>query len=135
LESAVARKQVAHAIANLLGEGESVYGLLAQEDFTRDAAVARALQEMQRRLRGTVAADALERGLQAYISGDYAEGLAALDEAAQTLPEPESAAAQRCRRTLNYLTHRASGAIPVETMLLAYAALRQTLAEVSGSGS
>src|SRR5205823_14103286 len=39
--SAVGRRQAAHAVGTLLGEGEALYGLLAHVDFARDAAIAR----------------------------------------------------------------------------------------------
>jgi hypothetical protein len=40
LESPVARKQVANAIGQLIGEGDGLYGLLSQEEFGRDSGVA-----------------------------------------------------------------------------------------------
>src|SRR5207248_6446236 len=77
LESPVARRQVAHAIGILLGQGEIVYLLLSQDAFTRDALVAKLIGEMQRSSRSASARRTLRVALQAYTEGEYAASLRA----------------------------------------------------------
>lgn len=132
LESPVARKQVARAIGMLMGIGEGVYGLLAQEEFARDAGVSRLVQEMQRLTRGTPAEPLLRESLTAYTTGDYAGCLRFLGSAAQQTPELSErgeAGAKRalCAQFLADLRTRLPEEPPLESVLLAFQALRRLL--------
>ena len=125
LESPVARKQVANAIGQLIGEGDGLYGLLSQEEFGRDNGVARLIQELQRRAKGTAILADVNTLQNAYLSGNYAECLQALHRAASALPFAPSDRAILCRALIEPLTH--SSDPPVEAVLLALFALRGLL--------
>ena len=125
LESPVARKQVANAIGQLIGEGDGLYGLLSQEEFGRDNGVARLIQELQRRAKGTAILADVNTLQNAYLSGNYAECLQALHRAASALPFAPSDRAILCRALIVPLTH--SSDPPVEAVLLALFALRGLL--------
>ena len=126
-ESEVARKQVAHAIGRLLGQGESVYTLLSQDPMTRDTTVARLLQERQRSLPAAAADRTLRVALKAYTTGDYRACLRALHRVAHALTPPEAAGEDQahalCRRFLEDLGTTTTFAPPVEAVLLAFCAL------------
>ena len=110
LESAVGRKQIAHAIGTLLGVGDTLYGLLSRDEFSRDTAVARLLQEMQRQHK-TAGGGALRTALNTYTTGDYTASVRALHQAAQET-EPAHAAdaddAERRNLMLQLLEHLAA---------------------------
>jgi hypothetical protein len=131
LESAVARKQVAHAIGRLLGVGDSLYGLLSREEFARDEAVARLLQEIQRHLKAQ-GGGALRTIMNTYTLGDYAACVrAALQAGQETESATASNAATDLRRPVyDLLVHIATrsdavgNAPSLESTLLALCALR-----------
>lgn len=125
LESPVARKQVANAIGQLIGEGDGLYGLLSQEEFGRDSGVAKLIQELQRRARGSAATADLNTVQNAYLSGNYAECLQALNRAAGVLPVAPSERSHLCRSVLEHLAQATTP--PAEATLLALFALRSLL--------
>ena len=124
LDSAVARKQTAAAMGVLLGEGETVYRLLAQEEIARETTVAKMLQEMQRRARGAAFTAELGTWREDFLRGDFTDCLRLLpDLLAKATPSPEAAAV--CRK---FLLHAAPIPAPSpETMLLILAALRSVV--------
>lgn len=127
LGSEVARKQVAHAIGRLLGQGESVYTLLSQDPMTRDASIARLLQEIQKSLAGSAAVRTLRVALKAHTTGDAPGCLRALQRVARTLTPPhpgnEDPAHALCRHFLEEAGARVTESTPVEVVLLACCAL------------
>jgi len=125
LESPVARKQVANAIGQLIGEGDGLYGLLSQEEFGRDSGVTKLLQELQRRAKGSAALASLSTVQDAYLSGNYEDCLQALNRAANFLPSIFSDRSVLCRAILERLAQAA--APPAEATLLALFALRALL--------
>jgi HEAT repeat protein len=77
VESPVARRQVLSAVGLLMGEGETVYPILALDAFGREAAVSRILRDMSRydgsgrnfgarRMRSVC-----DRALEQFMAGDY----------------------------------------------------------------
>jgi HEAT repeat protein len=128
LDSAIARKQAAHAIGTLLGEGEGVYGLLSLEEFARDAGVSRLIEEMQKGQRTTSLVARLSAALEAYSAEDYTACVQALEQSAAVLTPNKSAAALQepslRRRTLQLLAGRDAASLPVEAVLIALFALR-----------
>jgi HEAT repeat protein/MFS family permease len=133
LESVVARKQVAHAVGALLGEGEGTYALLSGEDFARDMAVSRMLHEIQRRLRSTPdAVRHVQAALDAYIAGDYAAAAHALAAAAQRIAATPGEPPRRalCRRVLSALAAPEYGPVPLEAVLVAFFALQVLVSAV-----
>lgn len=77
VESAVAQRQVLNAVGNLIGEGESLYPMLALEPFAREEAVSKLLKDMARsegssrefgakRLRMVC-----EQALEQFVAGNY----------------------------------------------------------------
>jgi HEAT repeat protein/predicted MFS family arabinose efflux permease len=125
-ESAVARKQIAHAIGTLLGVGDTLYSLLSRDEFSRDTAVARLLQEMQRQHK---AGGVLRTALNTYTTGDYSACVRALYQAAMEAhyaSPADAAEAERRTALFQLLEHFAvtSDRPPqLETTLLAIAAL------------
>ena len=126
LESEVARKQVAHAIGRLLGQGESVYALLSQDPMTRDGSVTRLLQELQKALPASGPDPDLPLALKAYTTGDNQACLQALHRASHALPPsetpPEEAQQALCRRFLEVIGDLTAEP-PAEAVLLAFCAL------------
>ena len=125
LESPVARKQVANAVGQLLGEGDGLYGLLSQEEFGRDSGVAKLIQELQRRSKGSAAQADLSTVQDAYLSGNYAACLQALHRAAAALPSADSERSRLCHAVLEHLAQATKP--PAEATLLALFALRGVL--------
>jgi HEAT repeat protein/sugar phosphate permease len=125
LESPVARKQVANAIGQLIGEGDGLYGLLSQEEFGRDNGVAKLIQELQRRAKGTAAQAELTTIQDAYLSGNHAACLQALNRAASALPLALTDRSRLCHSLLAFLAQASSP--PAEATLLALFALRALL--------
>ncbi|HLV80762.1 MAG TPA: MFS transporter, partial [Chthonomonadaceae bacterium] len=129
LESPVARRQVAHAIGILIGQGETVYPLLSSDAFTRDTLVAKLIGEMQRSSRSVSARRTLRIALQAYTEGEYAAAIHALERVGRTLSSriaPGAPPADLHRIEYRLLAHLAghSAASPsMETALIALAAL------------
>ena len=125
LESPVARKQVANAIGKLIGEGDGLYGLLSQEEFGRDSGVAKLIQELLRRTRGSAATADLSTIQDAYLSGDYAACIQSLNRAAHVLNLALSDRSRLCLALLAPLAQ--ASAPPAEAALLALFALRALL--------
>ncbi|MCW3097070.1 MAG: hypothetical protein JWL77_2688 [Chthonomonadaceae bacterium] len=125
LESPVARKQVANAVGQLIGEGDGLYGLLSQEEFGRDSGVTKLIQELQRRARGSTAVTDLNTVQDAYLSGNYKECIQALNRAAKVLPVAVTDRSRLCRSVLEKLAQ--ATAPPAEATLLALFALRALL--------
>ena len=125
LESPVARKQVANAIGQLIGEGDGLYGLLSQEEFGRDSGVAKLIQELQRRARGSAAVIDLSKVQDAYLSGSYGECLQTLNRAASVLTVADTDRSLLCHALLEQLAQAAAPS--VEATLLALFALRALL--------
>ena len=126
LESPVARKQTAAALGFLLGEGETVYRLLAQEGDVRETAVAKILQEMQKKSRGAGFAIEAEAWRENFLRGEFGECLRLLPALLVLLPVPaEGTPAVLCRETL--LQANAGESPSDEKMLLVLAALRVLL--------
>jgi HEAT repeat protein len=125
LESPVARKQVANAIGQLIGEGDGLYGLLSQEEFGRDSGVAKLIQELQRRARGSAAMTDLNTVQDAYLSGNYGECIQTLNHAAKVLPVAVTDRSRLCRALLAQLAQ--ATAPPAEATLLALFAVRALL--------
>lgn len=71
VQSSVARKQVAVAIASLIGAKETLYPLLSKEAFAREDAVAKILQDVQRRIKSTPDMPEVEGLLESYLTSDY----------------------------------------------------------------
>ncbi|HZT44398.1 MAG TPA: MFS transporter [Chthonomonadaceae bacterium] len=139
LEAPIARRQVAHAIGLLLGQGETVYHLLSRDAFARDELVAKLIGEMQRSSRSASARRTLRVALQAYTEGEYAATLRALERVARTLssriaPGATPVDLQRIEyRLLAHLAgqHRVSPSL--ESALIALAALYGLAARTSQS--
>ncbi len=125
LESPVARKQIANAVGQLIGEGDGLYGLLSQEEFGRDSGVAKLIQELQRRSKGSAAQAEISTVQDAYLSGNFAACLQALNRAADALHSAPSDRSQICRSVLETLAQ--APAPPAEAALLALFALRALL--------
>lgn len=125
LDSVVARKQVAHAIGTLMGQGEVLYGLLSRTDFTRDTAISRLIQEMQRKLRGSRSGGAdLGSALDAYMSGSYGDCVRLLDAAACAVPgRSDSETQELCRAVVAKLARLQTESLSTEAALLAILAL------------
>ena len=130
--SSVGRRQAAHAIGTLLGEGESLYALLAQEEFTRDAAIARLVDDLQKLVRGVEGASGLSDALDAYLVEDYVRCgalLAATGEAVHAAPSTSrSTAAVECNAALQQIARFDGAPMPVELILIAWCALRGAVA-------
>jgi HEAT repeat protein len=122
LDSVVARKQVAVAIGQLIGEKETLYGLLSQESFARDEAASRLLNEAQRRLKSLPGAPECSL-TNRYVSSDYAGLMEDIRAILDALPTEESPAAQ-CLMAL-----RNAPEMGAELAILAAAALRSRLHE------
>lgn len=122
MESPVARKQIANAIGQLIEENDGLYGLLSQEEFGRDTGVARLIQELQRRVKGSPALTDLHTVQDSYLSGNYAACLKALDRSAGLLSYTVSDRSRLCRALLAELAHAPDP--PVEATLLALFAFR-----------
>jgi HEAT repeat protein/Na+/melibiose symporter-like transporter len=131
-DSPVARRQVAHAIGTLLGEGETLYALLALEEFTRDAAVARLFEEIQKHLRGVDGNVNFGQSLETYVTGEYVRCAATLAEAGQAyhsaLSTSHSAASAQCNAALQQIAAPHARPMPLEVVLIAWCALRGALA-------
>jgi len=125
LESPVARKQIANAIGQLIGEGDGLYGLLSQEEFGRDSGVAKLIQELQRWARGSGAMSDLSTLQDAYLSGNYAACVQTLHHAASVLAAAVSDRSRLCHALLAQLS--LAPAPPAEATLLAFFALRALL--------
>ena len=131
-ESPVARRQAAHAIGTLLGEGETLYALLAQDEFTRDASIARLAEEMQKHLRGVDGVRELSPALEAHMNEEYMQCVAILAETSAiyhaALSTSHTVAAVRCKEALQQIARRRSAEVPLEMVLIAWCALRGALA-------
>jgi HEAT repeat protein/uncharacterized membrane protein YuzA (DUF378 family) len=125
LESPVARKQVANAIGQMIGEGDGLYGLLSQEEFGREAGVTRLIQELQRRARGSAAQSDLNGLQDAYLSGNEAQVVQSLRHAVSALPFASTDRARLCRSLLEPLALAPDP--PTEATLLALFATRALL--------
>ena len=68
--SPLARTQIAHAIGELMGAGETIYSLLSREPFSRDAELSTLVREMQRGKSDRVV-QSLADALSAFLEGDY----------------------------------------------------------------
>jgi len=82
-ECHVARKQIAHALGEMVGEGDRLYGLLAAEEATRDVQVSRILAVVRRRfarcgLREQLPPDRIEAILSDFVADRYAAVVAEL---------------------------------------------------------
>jgi hypothetical protein len=130
--SAVGRRQAAHAVGTLLGEGEAIYALLAHEDFARDAAIARLFEELQRHVRGVEGAGDLPHALEAYLAEEFvrcAAILAATGHAVHAAPSTwRSAGAVECNLALQQIATFRTRPMPIELVLLAWCALRGAVA-------
>ncbi len=130
--SPVGRRQAANAIGTLLGEGDSLYALLAQEEFTRDAAIARMADDLQKQLRGVEGADSLADALDAYLAEDYGKCAILLAAAAHAVhADPtasRSALAAECNAALQQIAKSSEGAMPVELVLIAWCGLHGAVA-------
>ena len=130
-ESAVARRQIAHAIGILLGEGDLLYGLLAQEEFARDTAVARLFEDIQKDLRGVDGSGDMAQALEAYATEDYtrcASILATAGRAYHEVPSTSHApAAVQCNSALQQIA-TTPPPMSTETVLVACSALRGAVA-------
>ena len=125
LKSPVARKQIANAIGQLIGEGDGLYGLLSQEEFGRDSGVAKLIQELQRWARGSGATSDLSTLQDAYLSGNYEACVQTLYHAASVLPAAASDRSRLCHALLARLAQ--TSAPPAEATLLAFFTLRALL--------
>ncbi len=126
LASEVARKQTAAAIGVLMGEGETAYRLLAQEDMARETTVAKILQEMQRRARNSPFAAEAEAWRDEFSRGDFTDCLRRLPALLAEIPAPpqthRDTPAALCRA---FLLQTAPLTAPTpETLLLVLTALR-----------
>jgi HEAT repeat protein/MFS family permease len=137
IESPVARKQVAHAIATLLGEGEAVYTLLSLEAYARDSAISRLVGEMQKLPHLTPAATrTLQVALKTYTEGNYTACLRALGRVARALPLQPSQNRFRTdrealvRRVLEHTAGEASVAVSLEGVLIAFSLLHSLVTAV-----
>ena len=128
LPSPVARKQVGAAVGMLTGQGEAVYRLLSLEETARETAIARLINEMQRRLRGTPAATSLAEISDAYLAGNYSGIAGELPALLNILPPLETdTPASVLSRSL--LLHTARADTPTrETILLTFLALKTLIA-------
>ncbi len=70
LKSPVARKQVAVAIASIIGAKETLYPLLSREAYAREDAVSKILQDIQRRTKATPEIPDMEGLMETYLSGE-----------------------------------------------------------------
>jgi HEAT repeat protein/MFS family permease len=125
LRSPVARKQVAVAISQLVGEKESLYPLLSQEAFAREAGASRLLQEVLRRLKSVTDIPEAERLLETYVSGEYGE-FKACAMAMEPHFSEESKATMAGRL---FLTLCAMPELALEEALLVIIAMRACLVE------
>ena len=124
LPSPVARKQVGAAIGMLTGQGESVYRLLSLEETARETAVARLINEMQKRLRGTPAATSLAEISDAYLAGNYTDIVRELPALLNVLPPLETDTPQ-ATLSRSLLMQAARADTPtLETVLLTFLALK-----------
>src|SRR5207249_2995736 len=125
-DSPVGRRQAANAVGTLLGEGENLYGLLAQEEFARDAAIARMLEDIQKLARGVDGVRDLSGALEAYLTEDYVRCsriLASAGQAVHAAPSTSrSPSAVECNAALQQIARY--DAVPVEVVLIAWCALR-----------
>ncbi len=131
-ESSVARRQIAHAIGTIIGEGDALYALLAQEEFTRDAAIARLAEDIRKQLRVREAINALDEALNAYLVEDYATCVTLLSAAGNSTRPIQSSArppsAMDCEAALQQIAMLDERPISVELALIAWCALRGTAA-------
>ncbi len=125
LESPIARKQIANAVGILIGEGDGMYGLLSQEEFGRDTGVAKLIQELQRRMRGSKGGSELSTVHDSYLSGHFAACVQAIGRAAETLPRSVSDRTQVHIAVIEAAVNCVSP--PTEAVLLALFALRSLL--------
>lgn len=125
LDSPLARRQITSALGTLLGEGDLLYSLLAQESFARDASVSRILQDAQKRLRDAPIAAELDSALGYYVGGDYKEFVSVLATVGHQLPTefplPQT--------VLAHLHSQKQDVFPAECALLALAAFRSLFTE------
>ena len=126
--SPVGRRQAAHAVGTLLGEGESLYALLAQEEFARDSAIARLVEDLQKNLRGVEGAESLPLALEAYLTENYATccaRVASISQAVHDAPSTSRAeAAVECNAALQQIARFDAGPMPVELVLIAWCILK-----------
>lgn len=130
--SPVGRRQAANAVGTLLGEGEALYGLLAQEEFARDAAIARLTDDLQKSMRGVDGAPDLSEALDAYLSEDYGRCTAVLAATAQAVHAAPSTArshaAVECDAALQQIAQLSEAQPSVELALVAWCAMRGAVA-------
>lgn len=125
--SPIARRQIAHAVGTLLGEGEMLYALLAQEEFTRDAAIARLYEDLERGVRGVPGVEALPRALETYLAEDYTGCVSLLAKTGSAVHSvvstTRSEAAVECNSALQQIAQQQARPIVVEVVLIAWCAL------------
>ena len=126
LGSIVGRKQTAAAIGALLGEEETVYRLLSQEEMARETTVAKLLQEIQRKSRGASFAEEAEAWRDEFTRGNFDAALHRLPALLADIPAPvPETPAAACR---DFLAQAAQIAAPsTETLLLVLTALRSLI--------
>jgi HEAT repeat protein len=129
LASSTARRQVAHAIGRLIGQGETAYSLLSHDESARDDALARLTHDLQRPLRSTPEAGAVREAQEACITGDYGAALSALRPIVQEHPLAAPAVTPcdvALQEFANWLLEY-DGSAPAEIVLLTFCALRGLL--------
>lgn len=126
--SEVARKQAAHAVGVLIGQGNTLYSLLAQEAFARDAAVARLFEEIQKEVRPYERGRRVQDALDAFVREDYAVCVSILDALAEAYLTTNSAKGDPERlnsaRALRHIAQMPEAGLPIEAVLVALFALR-----------
>ena len=131
-DSPVGRRQAAHAVGALLGEGDALYALLGQEAFARDAALARMVDDLQKQMRSVKGAEGLSAALDAYLREDYVACTARLASVARavqaSLRRIRPPAAIACCEAVQQIARFDPGAMSVELVLLAWCALRGCVA-------
>jgi len=132
LESQIARKQVAHAVGRLLGQGDLAYSLLSQDPMTRDGSIQKLLQDIHRNVTGPTPDRALKVAIKAHATGDIKACLRSLNRMARaTQCDPETANRNEsgilyhtlCQRFLEQVSAEFNGDIPAESLLIAFCAL------------
>ena len=128
LKSPIARKQVAHAIGRLLGQGDLAYSLLSQREMDREASIKKLLQEFHRAVSGSAADRPLRVAQKALAEGDMRCCVRGLNRAVRALVPQDSSEAVSpiyalCREYLDLIATEKPGDLTVETMVTAYCAL------------
>lgn len=148
LESPIARKQVAHAIGRLLGQGDMAYALLSQDDMTREASISKFLQEYLRSVTGSSVTKLLRLAQKTHSEGDARACVRALNRVARSLaadvelekdgqkegerenadtngngPQENDPAPSLCRRYLEQLSNAPLEALNAESLVTAFCAL------------